>query len=61
VSWAQCDDALSTKIMKFNIDVESQMILKSTEMVPVMGPVNSLHSLKGEIKQKHICNFKEFS
>lgn len=42
--------------MKFNIDVESQLILKSMEMVPVIGPVNSLHFLKGEIKQKSVAS-----
>jgi hypothetical protein len=51
MSWSHRDDALGTKIIKYNIDDELQSILKSTEMVPVMGPVHSLLPLKGETKQ----------
>jgi hypothetical protein len=60
VTWSHCD-ASNTKIVKFSIDTESQLVLKSTDLVPVAGTVNSLHFLKGDKKQVLNCDFEPFS
>jgi hypothetical protein len=56
VSWAHNDAGIGTTVTKFSLDIESQLILKSTMLTPVTGTVNSLHFLKGEIKYKSACN-----
>jgi hypothetical protein len=47
VSWQHCNSVVNTVVTKFNIDSESHLIQKSTQLVPVMETIKSVHCLQG--------------